>query len=61
MPEEKSGVLEKLSCKAIHWKSPTVLTVLVLHKLVLIHLAPVIDEMWCDHLRQQLDFRELQL
>ena len=31
------------------------------HALVLIHLASVIDEMHCDNLRNQRDFRELQL
>ena len=60
-PEEKSRVLEKLSCKAILWKNPTVLPVLAPHTLVLFHLASMVDEMHCDNLQKTLDFSELRL
>ena len=57
--EEISRVPEKLSCKAILWKSPTVLQVLVPSIPALIQVASVIDEMHRDCIQKQLDFREL--
>ena len=51
--------LKSFRCKAIPWKSPTVLQVLVLRTPALIQLASVTDEMHCDNLQKQLDFREL--
>ena len=41
------------------WTSPTVLQVLVPRTPALIQLASAIDEMHCDTLQKQLDFREL--
>ena len=51
--------LKSFSCKAIPWKSPTVLQVLVTRRPALIQLASVIDEMHCDNPQKQLDFLKL--